>query len=81
VRIAFVLAAADGADADVAQGTISRFMDEGLVYADGSRLHLVPFSRLPLRGFGGLSLIPVAKSAMRREIRRAAAAARDYGST
>jgi len=24
-------------------------MDAGLVYADGARIHLVPFERLPLR--------------------------------
>jgi hypothetical protein len=46
-----VLRFADGADATVGGGTIARFMDEGLVYADGSRLHLVPFAKLPLRGF------------------------------
>lgn len=39
----------DGADAVVASGTLARFMDTGLVLADGSRLHLVPFDRLPLR--------------------------------
>jgi hypothetical protein len=44
-----VLRLADGADAVVARATLARFMDSGLVYADGSRLHLVPFDRLPLR--------------------------------
>jgi hypothetical protein len=39
----------DGADAVVVQGSHARFMDAGLVYADGSRLRLVPFDRLPLR--------------------------------
>jgi len=31
-----------------APGILARFMDAGLVYADCSRLHLVPFDRLPL---------------------------------
>ena len=44
-----LLRLADGADAVVAGGTLARFMDAGLVYADGFRLHLVPFDRLPLR--------------------------------
>lgn len=44
-----VLRLADGADAVVASGTLARFMDEGLVYTDGWRLHLVTFDRLPLR--------------------------------
>jgi Tol biopolymer transport system component len=44
-----VLRLADGADAVVASGTLARFMDEGLVYADGWRLHLVTFDRVPLR--------------------------------
>jgi len=44
-----VLRLADGADAVVARGTLARFMDAGLVYADGTRIHLVPFDRLPLR--------------------------------
>ena len=44
-----LLRLADGADAIVARGTTARFMDAGLVYADGARLHLVPFDRLPLR--------------------------------
>ena len=30
------------------KGGPPRFMDAGLVYADGSRLHLVPFAALPL---------------------------------
>jgi hypothetical protein len=46
-----VLRTADGADAVVARASLARFMDDGLVYADGSRLHLVPFASLPLRGF------------------------------
>jgi WD40 repeat protein len=38
----------DGKDVTIAAGTHARFMDAGLVYADGSRLHLVPYDRLPL---------------------------------
>ncbi|HEU5279614.1 MAG TPA: hypothetical protein VFU26_12010 [Gaiellaceae bacterium] len=41
----------DGADSVVGTATLARFMDDGLVYADGSRLHLVPFARLPLLAF------------------------------
>ena len=44
-----LLRLADGADAVVAPGTLARFMDAGLVYAEGSRLRLVPFDQLPLR--------------------------------
>ena len=44
-----VLRLADGADATVAAATVARFMDDGLVYADGTRLRLVPFDQLPLR--------------------------------
>jgi hypothetical protein len=40
---------AEGAGATVAAGTHSRFMETGLVYAEGRSLHLVPFDRLPLR--------------------------------
>jgi WD40-like Beta Propeller Repeat len=43
-----LLRLADGRDEVVAAGTLARFMDAGLVYADGSRLRLVPFDRLPL---------------------------------
>ncbi len=46
-----LLRLADGADAAVAAGTTARFMDDGLVYADGPRLRLVEFASLPLRGF------------------------------
>jgi Tol biopolymer transport system component len=42
---------ADGADAVVAAGSRARFMDAGLVYADGARLRLIPYASLPLRGF------------------------------
>jgi hypothetical protein len=33
----------------VAAGTLARFIDAGLVYADGSRLQLVPYRALPLQ--------------------------------
>jgi Tol biopolymer transport system component len=44
-----LLRLSDGADKTVAAGSHARFMDTGLVYADGSRLHLVPYAALPLR--------------------------------
>jgi len=44
-----VLRLADGVDATIGPGTVARFMDAGLVYADGSRLRLIPFDQLPLR--------------------------------
>jgi WD40-like Beta Propeller Repeat len=44
-----LLRLADGADTIISRGTHARFLDAGLVYADGSRLRLVPFDRLPLR--------------------------------
>lgn len=44
-----LLRLADGADAVVAPGTLARFTDAGLVHADGARLRLVSFDRLPLR--------------------------------
>jgi hypothetical protein len=37
-----------GRDMTVGKGTLARFMNQGLVYADGAALHLVPFARLPL---------------------------------
>ena len=43
-----VLRLADGRDAVVAPGTLARFFDEGLVYADGARLRAVPFAELPV---------------------------------
>jgi hypothetical protein len=46
-----VLRLVDGADAIVGQAALARFMDTGLVYANGARLHLVPFASLPLVGF------------------------------
>jgi hypothetical protein len=44
-----LLRLADGTDRVVGPGTLARFMDAGLVYADGARIRLVPFERLPLR--------------------------------
>jgi hypothetical protein len=44
-----LLRLADGADRVVGPGTLARFMDAGLVYADGARIRLVPFERIPLR--------------------------------
>jgi Tol biopolymer transport system component len=41
---------ADGAGAVVAPGTLARFSDSGLVYVDGTRIRLVRFERLPIRG-------------------------------
>jgi hypothetical protein len=41
----------DGMDAVVSPGSRARFIDSGLVYADGARLRHVPFAELPLRGF------------------------------
>jgi hypothetical protein len=38
----------DGADRVVAPGTLARFMNAGLVYADGARIWLVPYNQLPL---------------------------------
>jgi Tol biopolymer transport system component len=38
----------DGTDVGIAQGSQARFVDTGLVYADGPRLRLVTFDRLPL---------------------------------
>jgi hypothetical protein len=37
----------DGRDTTVGFGTEARFMDNGLVYADGARVRLLPFSSLP----------------------------------
>ncbi len=39
-----VLRLPDGFDKVVGRGTLARFVDQGLVYADGARLHLVPYS-------------------------------------
>jgi hypothetical protein len=38
----------NGADTTIAKGTTARFMADGLVYADGADLHLVPFGMLPM---------------------------------
>jgi hypothetical protein len=46
-----LLRVADGVETAIARASVVRFMDDGLVYADGSRLRLVPFASLPLRGF------------------------------
>jgi hypothetical protein len=43
-----LLRLADGADRIVAPGTLPRFFDDGLVYADGARIRLVPYPSLPL---------------------------------
>jgi WD40 repeat protein len=48
-RQVHLLRLADGADRVVGPGTLPRFMDAGLVYADGARIRLVPFERLRLR--------------------------------
>jgi hypothetical protein len=39
----------DGADRVVGYGTLARFMNAGLVYADGARIWHTPYDRLPLR--------------------------------
>jgi WD40-like Beta Propeller Repeat len=44
-----LLRLADGADRLVGFGTIARFTDSGLAFADGARIRLVPYDRLPLR--------------------------------
>ena len=41
-----VLRVADGSDRVAARGSVARFIDKGLVYAEGSRLHLVGWSAL-----------------------------------
>jgi hypothetical protein len=43
-----LLRVSDGADKTVAPGTLPRFVDSGLVYADGARVRILPFDRLPL---------------------------------
>jgi len=43
-----VLRLLDGADAIVAYGTFARFMDQGLALADGARVRVLPWERLPL---------------------------------
>lgn len=44
-----LLRLSDGADKTVAAGSHARFIDTGLVNADGARLQLIPFDKLPLR--------------------------------
>jgi hypothetical protein len=44
-----ILRLSDGADAAIASGSLAQFMDSGLVYADGARIHLIPFAKLPSR--------------------------------
>jgi hypothetical protein len=44
-----VLRLYDGADTVVGPGTLPRFFDTGLVYADGARVRLVLWNALPLR--------------------------------
>jgi hypothetical protein len=46
-----LLRLADGADKVVGPGVAARFLDAGLVYAQGARLHIVRYAKLPLRGF------------------------------
>jgi Tol biopolymer transport system component len=41
-----VLQLADGADKPVGAGTLARFTDSGLVYAEGTTLRLLPFNQL-----------------------------------
>jgi hypothetical protein len=41
-----VLQLADGADTAVGAGTLARFTDSGLVYAEGTTLRLLPFNQL-----------------------------------
>jgi hypothetical protein len=42
-----VIRLADAHDVAVGAGTTARFFDGGLAYADGARIHLVSFDRLP----------------------------------
>jgi hypothetical protein len=46
-----VLRLADGTDRTVATGFDPRFMNDGLVYADNARIHLVRYDNLPLVAF------------------------------
>lgn len=43
-----LLRVSDGADKIVAAGTLPRFVNRGLVYADGARVRFLTFDRLPL---------------------------------
>lgn len=44
-----LLRLSDGAAATVAPGSLARFFDGGLAYAEGARVRVIPFDRLPLR--------------------------------
>jgi hypothetical protein len=44
-----MLRLSDGATAAVASGSLARFFDGGLAYAEGARVRIIPFDRLPLR--------------------------------
>jgi Tol biopolymer transport system component len=44
-----LLRLSDGADRVVAPGTLARFINAGLVYADGARIWLTPYDQLPLQ--------------------------------
>jgi hypothetical protein len=41
-----VLRVADGVDKTIGTGTMARFLDEGLAYADGARIRFLPWSQL-----------------------------------
>jgi NADPH-dependent 2,4-dienoyl-CoA reductase/sulfur reductase-like enzyme len=41
-----VVRLADGRDTVVGYGSEARFMNDGLVYADGARVRLIPFAQL-----------------------------------
>jgi len=44
-----LLRLSDGADRVITYGTLARFIDAGLVYADGARIWLTPYNQLPLQ--------------------------------
>lgn len=44
--VVHVLRLSDGRDQVVGNGDLARFLDAGLAYAEGARIHLVPFSKL-----------------------------------
>jgi WD40-like Beta Propeller Repeat len=43
-----LLRLSDGVDRVIAPGTLGRFVDTGLVFADGARIRLVPYAKLPI---------------------------------
>ena len=43
-----LLRLADGADVAIGPASLARFMDDGLVYSDGARIHFVGYPQLPL---------------------------------